>query len=401
MATSKRFRAALHRPAAGASYRARPAEWGRKRPAAASPRATYRTAGPVRRRGRWRGLVLGGLAGIAVAAVLFGYASYAAVRDMVACAELPYLLADGAGLARPTPAPVVAVAATPSPTVEPPPVKPVPAVEPELPERVNILLLGIDRRQGETGPCRSDAMVLVSLDPLRKAASILSIPRDLWVAIPQAGGRYLQDRINTAHYYGERDRFPNGGPGLAMATVRHNLGITVQHYVRVDFQGFVRIIDELGGIDIDVPADMVDARYPTASFGTMTVRFRRGRQRLDGERALQYARMRHGGSDLDRIRRQQQILVAVRERVLGLDYPPTRIPALVQALRGAVETDLGPAELVAVARAALQVGPGNIRRAAIDETMVIDWVTPRGAAVLLPQRARIQRLVADLFAPAP
>ena len=110
-------------------------------------------------------------------------------------------------------------------------------------ERVNILLLGIDRRVGEKGPARTDTMMVVTLDPLSKSAALLSIPRDLWVPIPghEAG------RINTAHFLGEVDDGPAGGPALAKTTVQYTLGVPIHYYVRINLEGSKDLIDAIVG----------------------------------------------------------------------------------------------------------------------------------------------------------
>src|SRR5688572_7292038 len=115
----------------------------------------------------------------------------------------------------------------------------------ERKERVNILLLGLDRRPDES-ISRTDTMILVTVDPDAKIAGMLSIPRDLWVSIPG----YAEDRINKAYFNGDRDKYPGGGPALAMKTVQYNLGVPVHFYAQIDFEGFRDIIDTLGGIDI-------------------------------------------------------------------------------------------------------------------------------------------------------
>ena len=115
-------------------------------------------------------------------------------------------------------------------------------------ERVNVLFLGIDRRPSEKCPCRTDTMMLATLDPKTLSAGLVTIPRDLYVPIPEVG----ENRINTANFYGEQYKYPGGGPALAKKAVEYNLGRRVHYYVLVDFGGFRRAIDALGGIDIDV-----------------------------------------------------------------------------------------------------------------------------------------------------
>ncbi|GIW03779.1 MAG: hypothetical protein KatS3mg059_0399 [Thermomicrobiales bacterium] len=162
---------------------------------------------------------------------------------------------------------------------------------PELPEwdgteRLTILLLGVDRREDE--PSRSDTMILVNIDPIKKTAAMMSIPRDLKVMIPGYG----MDKINAAYAFGDRDEVPGGGPGLAIRTIEANFGIRIDYFAEVDFNGFIKIIDTVGGVMIDVPYPIKDDAYPADGTNYMRVYFSAGWQHMDGKRALQYARTR-------------------------------------------------------------------------------------------------------------
>ena len=174
-----------------------------------------------------------------------------------------------------------------------------------LGERVNILLMGVDRRPEEKmdDPVRTDTMMVVSIDPNTHTASMLGIPRDLWVPIPLPNNGVLHDRINTANVYGVMRNLPGGGAQLAKDTVSYNLGVKIHYFLMIDFQGFRNIIDALGGIDVYLDKPLVDYEYPTDNYGYMTVSIPAGNQHLDGERALQYARSRHSDSDFGRIGR--------------------------------------------------------------------------------------------------
>jgi LCP family protein required for cell wall assembly len=113
--------------------------------------------------------------------------------------------------------------------------------------------MGLDLRDWEGGgPSRTDTMLLYTLDPVTHSAGMLSIPRDLWVNIP--GFEY--GKINTAYYLGEAYDTPGGGPGLAIETVEELLGIPINYYGEVDFDAFVRLVDEIGGIEINVPEEI-------------------------------------------------------------------------------------------------------------------------------------------------
>jgi LCP family protein required for cell wall assembly len=259
------------------------------------------------------------------------------------------------------------------------------------------LLLGTDKRVGEVGPSRTDTMILATIDPQTKTAAMLSIPRDLWVAIPG----YSENRINVAHFLGERDNYPGGGPALAKKTVQYTLGVPVHYYVRIDFEGFERVIDAIGGITIDVKEAIHDTKYPDNNYGYMTVDISAGVQHMDGKTALQYARARHGSSDFDRAHRQQEVLKAIRDKVLSLNIPLTRIPEILKLVGDSVQTDLSLNEMYALAKVGREL-TGDIQSAVIDENMTTPQTTPDGASVLIPNRIKIRDLVNTLFGgPAP
>jgi LCP family protein required for cell wall assembly len=312
--------------------------------------------------------------------LFFGYLFYASIRDIVAYAELPFLTSGPAGLAHPSGFGGSGLVS-----------------QRQLNERVNILFIGIDRRENEPGPWRTDTLILFSMDPISNTASMLSIPRDLWVTLP---GYNIDERINAAHVYGEQLKYPGGGPELAKRTVQYNLGIPVHYYARLDFVGFEKIIDAIGGIEIDVPREIIDYSYPTPNYGTVRLHIKAGRQQMDGALALKYARTRHGSSDVDRARRQQQVVMAVRDKLLKLNFPIARIPEQLRLLGDSLHTDMNLEVLYAVAHAARLVPNESIQTGIIDDSMVISWTTPQGWDVLVPRRERVRALVTELF-PAP
>ncbi|MBM2849166.1 MAG: hypothetical protein HW418_2108, partial [Anaerolineales bacterium] len=149
-------------------------------------------------------------------------------------------------------------------------------------ERVTVLIMGIDRRQGDTDTAyRTDTLMLLSVDPAARTAVMLSIPRDLWVEVPG----YDTNTINTANFTGDAQQYPGGGPALAVKTVEHNLGVTVNYYVRLDFTAFETLVDALGGIEIDVEAEINDPWYPDGAYGYEPFYLAAGRQHLNGHDA--------------------------------------------------------------------------------------------------------------------
>jgi polyisoprenyl-teichoic acid--peptidoglycan teichoic acid transferase len=204
--------------------------------------------------------------------------------------------------------------------------------------------------------------------------SMLSIPRDLWVEY--AGGG--EGRINAAYTVGEQ-RFPNGGgAAVAKATVGNLVGVDVDHFVLINFQGFETLIDQLGGISVDVPQALYDPAYPTDDYRTIEVRFRKGPQLLDGERALIYARTRHADSDFGRNQRQQLVLMAIFDRIRerGLLQQLTSLDDYTGALRGYVQTDLSRTRMLEIAGFARDIGADDVLRYAIDSSAVVDLRDP-------------------------
>jgi LCP family protein required for cell wall assembly len=240
-------------------------------------------------------------------------------------------------------------------------------------------------------------MIVVSLDPQSKTAAMLSIPRDLWVKIPDLAAKGItEERINTAYVYGEVYNYPGGGPALAMKTVQLNLGIPLHHYAVIDFKGFETLIDALGGVTIDVETPIQDDQYPDDKFGYQSVYIPAGVQHMDGQTALIYARARHKGSDFDRAHRQQKLLLALRDQALRLNLLTKLVP-LFNALKDTVQTDIGLGDLRTLAPIAVQIDTENITNRVIDDSLTTSWITPGGADVLLPKQPEIRQLVQEMF----
>ncbi len=271
-------------------------------------------------------------------------------------------------------------------------------------DRVNILVMGIDKRENEDGPWRTDSMIVLTIDPVTMHAGMLSIPRDLWVPI---WGYDTQGRINTAHYLGDLYDYPGGGPALAAATVQYNFGIRIDHYARIDFDAFVELVDRIGGIDICVPEEVNDPYYPDEAYGYDPLYIPAGCQHFDGRLALKYARTRHSdGGDFDRAKRQQQVLRAVFEQVTRLNLLPQllpQVPELWTMLQDSVVTDPGLTldKMVALANLASKVKPEDIRYGVIDQNYTQFYTTPEGQEVLIPVRDAIRELRDYIFTDAP
>jgi LCP family protein required for cell wall assembly len=301
----------------------------------------------------------------------------AAIVLVLACAWLLPLLFKGQQLVSD-----IFVPPGPRPTVEG-----VPSNFPnwDKKERVNILLMGLDTR--EENNTRSDTLILVSIDPANKTVGMMSIPRDLWVQIPGYG----ENRINAAYQFGLSDGVPGGGPGLVEATVEQNLGIPVHYFAEIDFQGFVRVVDALDGIVVDVPRPLLDNEYPAENFAFMRIYIPSGLQQMDGRTALQYVRSRHADSDLSRNQRQQGVLLALKQKGLQLNII-TKLDNLLTQLQGAVKTDLSLSQAGSLGQLAQQIPAGSIRSYSI----TADMTSPgnvNGAEVLIPDWAQIRAQV--------
>lgn len=267
--------------------------------------------------------------------------------------------------------------------------------------RVTLLLMGIDERESEQGPWRTDTMIVLTLNTASQTASMLSIPRDLWVEIPNYG---VYDRINTAHFRGDADRYPGGGgPALAVETVQQNLGLSVDYYAVVNFQAFVSIIDRLGCIPITVPETIDDPTYPAPSgSGYDPFYIEAGEYCMGGETLLKYARTRATfGGDFDRARRQQEVLKAIREHVLSTNQIPNLIaqaPEIYATLQDSVRTNLTEGEIIALMRTGASIPEDNICSAVISGEYVERLETlPDGSQVVIPNRAAVRQLVLDML----
>jgi LCP family protein required for cell wall assembly len=272
---------------------------------------------------------------------------------------------------------------------------PIPTTTPADTNRVTVLVMGVDRRPGEPFISRTDSMMLLSVDPDTDTVSIMSIPRDLYVVIPGRG----RDRINTAFVYGAAGNNPAGGAALAMQTVEYNLGVHVNHYVAVDFRAVEEGIDEIGGIDIYVPKEIYDPTFPDMNYGYDPLYVAAGLQSMDGVTALRYARTRHTDNDFNRAQRQQDVLLAVRDKVLALGLlEMTRLaPTLYQQLGDSVRTDMSLERLIGVATMASRVAEEDINTAVLDYNYVTSFTTETGAQVLILLNDRASPLIEELF----
>jgi LCP family protein required for cell wall assembly len=262
-------------------------------------------------------------------------------------------------------------------------------------ERINVLLLGYGG-PGHDGAYLTDSIMLVSIRPATNEAIMISLPRDLWVKIPALprNGSML-GKLNNAYAIGaDHSSYPNvrsdwktdtGGGDLAAATVSQISGQPIDYWIAVDFKAFRDVVDALGGVRVDVPTALDDPYFPRGeSTGMMHVHIDAGWQQFDGERALEYARSRETTSDFDRSRRQQLIMLAVRQRVFSLHAVP-RLLSLLGALQDNVRTDLRPGDMHQLADLAGRIKEQDIRRVAIDTSNLLrSGYSSNGQYILQP-----------------
>jgi LCP family protein required for cell wall assembly len=294
---------------------------------------------------------------------------------------------------------------TPVPGVEdlPPPVV---VPESNLPpawdgaSRITVLILGLDARDTDTSAPRSDTMILLTIDPLTKTAGILSIPRDMWVNIPGFG----YSRINTAYSSGEGNKLPGGGPELARKTVEQFIGVPVQYYAQVDFNTFVQVIDRIGGIDIYNDEELIiDPVGPGQKIRLTCC----GIRHMGGLKTLAYVRYRKGDEgDFGRARRQQKVILAIRDKVLD----PANFPVFISQANdfynefsAGIRTNMSLDTAIQLAVLAKDIPVTSIEQGRIDTTMVaFDNVILGGqdASVMKPLPDKIRILRDEIFTSA-
>ncbi len=221
-------------------------------------------------------------------------------------------------------------------------------------EPITILLLGVDIEAG--GASRTDTLILVNIDPVDKSATMMSIPRDLKVVIPGYGVH----KINAAFALGEFNQVQGGGAGLTIRTIESNLGIPVHGFVQIDFQGFIQMIDTVGGVVVDVPYPIRDDAYPAENYRYQRIYFPAGWQHLDGEEALIYARTRHQDGDTMRSARQQQVLLALRDQAVSLNLVG-QLPTLIRQFGDSVRTDISISDAIRLAQVGMEIPRDEIQ----------------------------------------
>lgn len=265
--------------------------------------------------------------------------------------------------------------------------------------RYTIIIGGLDRRPDQTDRAALvDSLLLLSIDPKAGGVGLLSIPRDLYVTVP---GEDERQRINRAHLLGEW-RSPNGGGALLLQqTLFQNFGMRIHNYLLLDFTALIQSVDQLGGVEITIDYDIADERYPDMNFGYDPFYLAAGTHWLNGYDALRFARTRHGNNDVRRAERQQQVIYAIRDRALSLDFLDLlgRLPGLLAALGNNVYTGLSLDEIIQLAVFARDIKLEDINMRVMNFQYVQEYLTDEEFAqqVLVPIEERLPRLLSDTF----
>lgn len=271
--------------------------------------------------------------------------------------------------------------------------------------RLNILLLGIGG-EGHEGSQLTDTIMIASLDRESKKVGLVSIPRDL--AFPLGDGRF--EKINAVNAYAEKEH-PGEGAKRTAEEFSRQFNIRIDRTVKIDFKGFAKFVDALGGIDVNVENSFTDYTYPTDDDGpnpyrTQTVSFTKGLEHMDGKRALIFVRSRHGnngeGLDFARSRRQQLVIEAIRKNLLsvGTLSSPKKVSEIWASISNHVQTDLGAWDVLKFLPIATHFSKSNVVMNVLTTGPMGQLYTQNNGTLLFPKKAdwsEIRSIIADPF----
>jgi LCP family protein required for cell wall assembly len=272
-------------------------------------------------------------------------------------------------------------------------------------ERVNVLVVGIDKTP-QRAATLTDTLMVVSIDPVGETVTMVSMPRDL-VRVPLDGGNVFGPKLNSLMAYADRhpEQFPRGGMRTLQDAIGALLGIEIHYYAQVDFFGFVKLVDAVGGVDIDVKKGFYDETYDGLGVNQKGVRgwgVEAGLQHFEGWGALAYARVRkaNGESDFSRSGRQQEVMLAIRDRVMADGSLLMNLPALLAALGDFVTTDIPTDRLPDLAAVADEMAPDAVVRAILKKPLIKSGgIDPLYGSIQVPDIEAILEVSRTLFPP--
>jgi polyisoprenyl-teichoic acid--peptidoglycan teichoic acid transferase len=265
-------------------------------------------------------------------------------------------------------------------------------------ERINVLLVGVDKLPDRSASL-TDTMIVASLDPVGKSVSMVSLPRDM-VNVPLGNGDVYGPKLNSLLSFAERNpkSFPEGGMRTLEDAVGTLLGIPIHYYARIDFIGFIAMVDAVGGVDIDVKRPLKAKRYDGYGLETTGFRLTKGTHHLTGAEALAYARIRKGAGETDftRAARQQDVIVALRSSVSSGGSLFWKLPTLLDAVANTIRTDVPTTRLPELAAIVDEVRSRDVVRVVIGHPLVGSANTKYGSS-LVPKIDKIRAVAARLF----
>ena len=271
-------------------------------------------------------------------------------------------------------------------------------------DRINILVTGVDSYPGRTETL-TDSMMVVSIDPVGQTVSMISLPRDI-IKVPLGNGNTFGPKINSLMSYADRhpSQFPQGGMRTLENAVGALLGIPIHYYARIDFIGFVKLVDTVGGVDINVTRAFNDPKYdglgvnPPGKLGWSVTK---GPHHFNGYEALAYARSRYaiGESDFTRAARQQEILIALKSKLVSDGSLLTRLPELMNDFAALVKTDVPTDRLPDLAAIADELNPASTYRMVLDHPWVKPGNDPVLGSVQIPDLTLIRAAIASIAPP--
>jgi len=246
-----------------------------------------------------------------------------------------------------------------------------------FPQRTNILLLGLDYTDSWNDVGRTDTIIMTTFDIPDGYIGLFSIPRDLWVLIPDDG----ENRINTAHFFAEINQ-PGSGPDATVSTIENNFGVDMDYFIRIKFQGFRDVVDAMGGLDIELDRPMAG--------------YEAGNYHLTGRKALAFARNRTGSDDFFRMERGQLVLKSIYKQLL---HPSKwlKIPGVVSAFSNSIDTNIPAWLWPRLGFTLLRTGIEGIDNRTLSRDLTTPYITENGANILLPRWELINPVLFDIF----